>query len=168
MPHTFRFVPRLLALLLSLAAGAALAQPNQLPPSSQTIYKVQMPDGSIVFTDSVPRGAKVLEQRENKPQVTIPSPSSRPAASAAPAKGTIPTALDKAIAEVDAAERALADAKLALDQAREPQEGDRIGLKGGGSRLSPEYEERLRRLELRVTDAEERVRKAYEARNSAR
>ena len=154
------------ALLAACIVQATAAQQTSSPPS-RTIYKVQMPDGSIVFTDSVPRGGKVIEQREHKPQVTIPLPSSRPA-STAPATGAIPTALDKAIAEVDAAERALADAKAALDRAREPQEGDRIGLKGGGSRLSPEYEERLRRLELRVSDAEERVRKAYEARNSAR
>ncbi len=79
-----------------------------------------------------------------------------------------PSALDKASGDVEAAERALQEAKADLERGREPQEGERLGLKGGGSRLSPAYEERVRQLEQRVTLAEERLRAAYAARNAAR
>jgi hypothetical protein len=161
-----RRLPVVVALLAAFSVEAAVAQSS--PPPSKKIYKVQMPDGSVVYTDSVPRGAKVLEQREGQPQLTIPPPVAPRPAGAAPAATKGPSAIDRATAEVDAAERALADAKATLEQAREPQEGDRIGLKGGGSRLTPEYEERIRRLEMQVTQAEDRLRKAHEARNAAR
>ena len=40
------------------------------------IYKVQMPDGSVLYSDSVPSGGKVLEEREAKstPRVTTLPP----------------------------------------------------------------------------------------------
>jgi hypothetical protein len=163
-----------LATLLTLGVGpAAFAQnapARELPPPAQKIFKVQMPDGTVVFTDTVPRGAKVLEERDasRSPQVTIPPPS-RPAATSRPtADPRAPSALDKASSEVEAAERALQDAKAELERGREPLEGERLGLKGGGTRLSPAYEERVKQLEQRVAQAEERLRAAYAARNAAR
>ena len=161
-------------LMLGVGSSAVIAQnaPAQaLPPPAQKIYKVQMPDGSIVFTDSVPRGAKVIEERDasKAPQLTIPPPA-RPTASTRPpaADARSPSSIDKASGEVEAAERALREAQAELERGREPQEGERLGLKGGGSRLSPEYETRVRQLELRVTQAEERLKAAYAARNAAR
>ena len=163
------------ATLLALGAGpSALAQnaPAQvLPPPAQKIFKVQMPDGSVVFTDTVPRGAKVLEERDasrGPQQVTIPPPSRPAAASRAPADARQPSAIDKATGDIEAAERALQEAKADLERGREPLEGERLGLKGGGTRLSPAYEDRLRQLEQRVAQAEERLRAAYAARNAAR
>ena len=43
------------------------------------IYKVQMPDGSVLYSDSVPSGGKVLEEREAKstPRVDSASYSTR-------------------------------------------------------------------------------------------
>ena len=163
----------LMVLTLALGPSAVLAQnaPAQsLPPPAQKIYKVQMPDGSVVFTDTVPRGAKVLEERDasRSPQLTIPAPSRSPAGRPPAPDARQPSALDKASGEVEAAERALQEAKADLERGREPQEGERLGLKGGGSRLSPAYEERVRQLEQRVTVAEERLRAAYAARNAAR
>ena len=150
--------------------------------AAQTIYKVQMPDGSVMFTDTLPPEAKILEQRQGK------SPA-RPAASG-PATPATPTtqvppqgigfdgsavqparkssALDTAMAEVNDAERALLAAKKKLELGREPLAGERLGLKGGGSRLSPEYEARVEGLERDVANAELRLQRAYEARNAAR
>ena len=50
-------------LRLLLVAGLALSG----TVAAQTIYKVQTPDGSILFTDAPPAGSKVLEEREVKP-----------------------------------------------------------------------------------------------------
>jgi hypothetical protein len=70
--------------------------------------------------------------------------------------------------EVQEAERVLAEARRARDQGREPLEAERQGLKGGGMRTLPTYDERQRALDDAVAAAEERVRRAYEARNVAR
>jgi hypothetical protein len=151
--------------------------------ASATIYKVRMPDGTILFTDSPPAGAKVLEQRE-----TVPPPP-RPPAKAAPATGaTTPRqsdkaapaasgpaatpsgsqAIDAAMAEISDAERELAAARRKLEAGREPLPGERLGTAGGRSRLSPEYENRIADLEREVTAADARVKRAYEARNALR
>jgi hypothetical protein len=148
-----------------------------------TIYKVRMPDGTILFTDSPPAGAKVIEQRE-----TLPPPP-RPPAKAAPAPGaatprasdkaaSTPSgpaatpsgsqAIDAAMAEISDAERELVAARRKLEAGREPLPGERLGTAGGRSRLSPEYESRIADLEREVAAADARVKRAYEARNALR
>lgn len=161
---------------------AALCATVPLLAAAQTIYKVQMPDGSILFTDAPPPEAKVLEERETK---AAPAPATRPATplpgtSAKPPPGIGPdgmplaltgrkaSALDTATAEVNDAERALAAAKQRLEQGREPLPGERLGLKGGGSRLTPEYQARVAALERDVATAEARLKRAYDVRNAAR
>jgi hypothetical protein len=163
--------PPLLAVLcaglLALAAGA-WAQ-------ARTIYKVQLPDGRIEFTDQVPRGAKVLETIEPREGNRLPPPA-RPAPPPPPAGsdgqpqpgGPPVSAIEAAMKEVQDAERALAEARRARDQGREPRDTERQGLKGGGTRILPAYEERQRALDDAVAAAEARVRRAYEARNAAR
>jgi hypothetical protein len=150
--------------------------------AAQTIYKVEMPDGSILFTDAPPPGAKVLEEREatSSPRPAPRTSSMPPGTSASPAPGfgpdgmpiataaRKPSALDSAISEVNEAERALAVAKQKLEQGREPLPGERLGLKGGGSRLTPEYQARVAALERDVATAEARLKRAYDARNAAR
>jgi hypothetical protein len=150
-----------------------------------TIYKVQLEDGSILFTDSPPPGSKILEEREPKsparaaPPRSVAGPVTTPqsAAAAAAAAGIPPGStvtplkggsLDAAMAEVSAAERELAVLRRKLELGREPLPGERLGLKGGGSRLSPEYEARVGELEREVAAAEARLKRAYEARNAAR
>ncbi len=147
---------------------------------AQSIYKVQLPDGSIMFTDTPPPDAKVLEEREAK---SSPRPAARtatPTSGAArqpmpgplgePAPAAVPKVrpIDAAMQEIDAAERAVQVAKRRLELGREPLPGERLGLAGGGSRLSPEYEARVAGLEREVTDAESRLTKAHAARNAAR
>ncbi|MGE5712373.1 MAG: DUF4124 domain-containing protein [Betaproteobacteria bacterium] len=161
---------------------AALAVALPCLAVSQTIYKVQMPDGSVMFTDTPPPDAKILEQREGRSparQASSPAPVPTVPATQVPAQGIgfdgqplqpvrKSSALDAAIAEVNEAERALQLAKRKLELGREPKEGERLGLKGGGSRLTPEYEARLEGLERDVANAELRLQRAYEARNAAR
>lgn len=148
-----------------------------------TIYKVQMPDGTILFTDSPPANGKILEERESKstrpPVKAAPSTaggatgmSDKPAIpvlqSPPPRGGAAPQNLDAANAEVTAAERELTVVRRKLEVGREPFPGERLGTAKGGSRLSPEYESRIAGLEREVAAAEERVKRAYEARNALR
>jgi hypothetical protein len=146
------------------------------PAVAATIYKVEMPDGSILFTDTPPQGAKILEERDasrsQPPAVRAPTATPRPlpGMSSEPASANAPKArpIDAAIQEIESAERALQVAKRRLELGREPLPGERLGLAGGGSRLSPEYEARVAGLEKEVADAEARLKRAYEARNAAR
>ena len=146
---------------------------------AQSIYKVQLPDGSIMFTDTPPPGAKVLEEREAKSaprpatRTTTPTTAARqpmPGPLGEPAPAVAPKArpIDAAIQEIEAAERAVQVAKRRLELGREPLPGERLGLAGGGSRLSPDYEARVAGLEREVADAESRLTKAHAARNAAR
>lgn len=169
---------------LGLAVAPALAV--------ATIYKVQMPDGTILFTDSPPAAGKILEERESK-STPRPAPKPAPATSGAAAgtsdkpaipvlpspaprsgsgpglpPGMAPQNLEAANAEVTAAERDLVVARRKLEVGREPLPGERLGTAKGGSRLSPEYESRIAGLEREVAAAEERVKRAYEVRNSMR
>ena len=151
-----------------------------------TIYKVQMPDGTILFTDAPPAEGKVLEERATKSTPRPPAKAASPGGAGpatgssapppirvlptpAPATGQareVPRNLDAAIAEVTAAERELAVARRKLEVGREPLPGERLGTAKGGSRLSPEYESRVGELEREVAAAEQRVKRAYETRNA--
>jgi hypothetical protein len=144
--------------------------------AASTIYKVQMPDGSIMYTDTVPAGAKVLEERETKARPrAVPATPRGVAAEGTQGRVIAPPLtpreadrLDTAVNEIAEAERALAVSRRKLELGREPLPGERLGLAGGGSRLSPEYEARQRQLEAEVSSAEMRLKRAYEARNAAR
>ena len=144
---------------------------------AQSIYKVQTPDGSILFTDTPPPGSKILEERSAKPtpRISGTSTTSRPAVRSVPigpagvgASPRSPSSIDAAMQEVTSAEAAVQVAKRRLELGREPLPGERLGLAGGGSRLTPEYEARVAGLEREVADAEARLKRAHEARNAAR
>ena len=167
-------------MLRLIFAGFVAAAPLAAIAQS-TIYKVQMPDGSVMYSDSVPSGGKVLEERESKstPRVTtLPSqtagkgapPSTavtRPGVPPAfvprqgnPAKGAVPT---ESVANL---ERELAVAKRKLELGREPLPGERRGLAGGGSRLTPEYEARIAAMEREVAATEAKLKNAYDNRRN--
>lgn len=142
--------------------------------TAQTIYKVQTSDGSVLFTDNPPPGSKVLEERvaQSTPRPAPPPTTKQavptpPMAAAAPMPGQS-TTIDAAMQELGASQAALQVAKRRLELGREPLPGERRGLAGGGSRLTPEYEARIASLEREVADAEARVQRAQAARNAAR
>jgi hypothetical protein len=160
--------PLLLAFLVALPCFA----------SAQSIYKVQTPDGSILFTDTPPPGSKILEERSAKPAPrapgnaagSAPAPKGASPGSAAPGAASAPSAhsIEAAMQEVKSAEAAVQVAKRRLELGREPLPGERRGLAGGGSRLTEEYQSRVAGLEREVADAQERLKRAYDARNDAR
>ncbi len=155
---------------------AACVAAAPLVVAGQTIYKVQMPDGSVLFTDSVPAGAKVLEEREAKvtpravalpgkalppPQGAVPRPGAQPGAIMRPLN---PNGKGPPLENAATLERELAVARRKLELGREPLPGERRGLAGGGSRLTPEYEARIAAMERDVAATEEKLKRAYSAR----
>lgn len=171
-------------MLIRLGAVAAIIVPAVA--FAQTLYKQVRPDGSIIYSDRPVPGAKVLETTDTPPPPP-PPPAQKAGARTAGGPGKAPevrqagegkpaaskaakseNALDKADAEVRAAQEALEAAKHAREAGEEPLPGERLGTATGGSRLSDAYEERQRQLEKAVTDAEARLQRAYDARNAAR
>ena len=153
----------ILAVCLACAPLLATGQPM--------IYKVQMPDGSVLYSDTVPSGGKVLEEREAKSTPRVNTLPSQPAARAgvspnlvrpiAPVnKGAAPPA------NIETLERELAVAKRKLELGREPLPGERRGLAGGGSRLTPEYEARIAAMEREVQATEAKLKSAYDSRRN--
>ena len=143
-------------------AGAPLMANGQ-----SMIYKVQMPDGSVLYSDSVPSGGKVLEEREAKstPRVTtLPSQPAGTRSGVAPARPAAPTKSAGSTENIANLERELAAAKRKLELGREPLPGERRGLAGGGSRLTPEYEERIAAMEREVATTEAKLKSAYDSR----
>lgn len=163
---------RCLGLCLALACAAAAQAQN-------VIYKVRYADGTIGFTDSPPRDAKILERRDLSSNANVmPAAAPRandperagasPRAPAAASSGAAAADLSAAWQEISDAQRALDEAQRALESGREPLPGERLGLAGGGSRLSPDYDARVRGLEEAVAAAEARLKDAHAARNAAR
>ena len=161
--------------MLRMIFAVCLATAPLIVAGQSMIYKVQMPDGSVLYSDTVPSGGKVLEEREAKstprvnvqptqpgkgapPTAVITRPAVPPGSAArpgSPAKGAAPPA------NIETLERDLAVAKRNLELGREPLPGERRGLAGGGSRLTPEYEARIAALERQVAMTEEKLKDAY-------
>jgi len=150
--------------LLAAALAAAAA-----PALADTIYKYERGDGSVVYSDTPVRDARLVE-RFSVAQATAQPP--RPAAPeaqrpAAPAGDRI-ARLDAADAEVRAAQQAVDAAKTRLGQGSEPLPGERVGIGGGRSRLTQDYFARQQALEEELVRANARLEAAYRQRNDAR
>ncbi len=76
--------------------------------------------------------------------------------------------LDAADAQVKTALANLERAKKKLEAGREPLPDERVGLKGGKSRLTDAYFKRIGRLEKAVKETEARLDRAYRARSDAK
>ncbi|HYM47809.1 MAG TPA: hypothetical protein VES91_04970 [Burkholderiaceae bacterium] len=164
--------------MLRLILAVCLAAAPLIAAGQPMIYKVQMPDGSVLYSDSVPSGGKVLEEREAKSTPRVATPPNQPAGKGAPAQAAVtrpgstpvpimrpgvPTKGAAPPENISALERELAVAKRKLELGREPLPGERRGLAGGGSRLTPEYESRIAAMEREVAATEARLKRAYEA-----
>jgi hypothetical protein len=162
--------------MLRMIFAVCLATAPLIVAGQSMIYKVQMPDGSVLYSDNVPSGGKVLEEREAKstPRVNVqpvqPGRGAPPTQTAVTRPGVppssamrpgIPTKGVPPPVNIETLERDLAIAKRNLELGREPLPGERRGLAGGGSRLTPEYEARIEALERQVAMTEARLKDAY-------
>ena len=146
----------MLILALTLTALAAHAQ--------GFYYQSIMPDGRTVIGDEPAPGAKEVRKMPLA-KGNVSAPVSSPAQ-----PGGIPQqqALDSADATVRQAQQQLEAAKAALEGSREPLPGERIGIAGGGSRLTDAYFQRVKKLEDNVTAAQRRLDDAHSTRGSIR
>jgi hypothetical protein len=162
--------------MLRVIFAVCLATAPLIVAGQSMIYKVQMPDGSVLYSDNVPSGGKVLEEREAKstPRVNVqpvqPGRGAPPTQTAVTRPGVPPSAVmrpsipTKGAAppvNIETLERELATAKRRLELGREPLPGERRGLAGGGSRLTEEYEARIAGLEREVAMIEAKLMDAY-------
>jgi hypothetical protein len=134
----------LAALLAAFPAGAA-----------QTLYKSIMPDGKVVYGEKPVPGAKHVDTVEPPPAktgTTTVTPDEKARAAQAAARQAQSTAA------LDDARKALQKAEAARDAGKEPLPGERLGIVGGGSRLTDAYFERQKALGLAVDAARKRVR----------
>jgi hypothetical protein len=160
----------LVAIFGSLLCASVAAQDK--------IYKVRLPDGRVLFTDTPPPGATIEAEREAPPPPPVPPPppnrdaqmrSLRQQAKQVEDRARDRTEkLNRAYAAVQTAEADLATARQQLEAGREQQPGERIATARGGTRTTPAYEERIAGLERAVTEAEQRLAKANEDLNAAR
>jgi hypothetical protein len=140
-------ISRRFALLLILAALAAGAY-------AQNVYRSVMPDGKVVYGNAPEPGAKESKQVNLPPPNIVPPPPPMPANAPAAAGNSTSNST------VAAAQQNLETAKKALEDGREPRDGERIGVaKGGGasSRLTDAYFQRVKVLEDAVTAAQNQL-----------
>lgn len=133
---------------LAIAPGAARAQP---------IYKSTMPDGRVIYGQKPSPGAERVNEIAPPPAQT----------GTATVTGQETLRLEqrmKARAQSAGAQSELEDARRQLEQAesgreaaKEPQPGERVGLAGGGSRLSDAYHQRQKSLDATLAAARKRV-----------
>jgi len=155
--------------MLRLILAVCLAGAPLLATGRPMIYKVQMPDGSVLYSDTVPSGGKVLEEREAKSTPRVNTLPSQPAGTRPGVSPNIVRPANRGAAppaNIETLERELAVAKQKLELGREPLPGERRGLAGGGSRLTPEYEARIAAMEREVAATEAKLKNAYESRRN--
>ena len=126
------------------------------PVLAQAVFRSVMPDGKIIYGDKPAPGAKESKQ-VNLPPPNISSPAQPSAGAASPRDAPAPEGNNNA--DVENARRNLEAAKKALEEGREPRDGERTGVarKPGGaanSQLNESYYQRVKSLEDAVTAAQ--------------
>ena len=130
--------------------------------SAETAYRSVDEQGNVTFSDKKPvSGSTQVEQVSI--DAPVPSAEDQQEAiqreaelkKAASQTGTS-TAPDKT-GQKKAARQAVKSAEKGLIEATQVREGDRIGTAGGGSRLRPEYHERVREAEAELDRAKKEM-----------
>jgi hypothetical protein len=163
-----------------LLPSIALLALAAVPAAAQTAYKSTMPDGRVIYGDAPMPGARKVEQ------ISVAAPRmGEGGAGAAPGgdrdrgstgdgdQGRARQQDDMARARmaereqqrqrVREAEETLRVAEEAKRNGEEPLPGERIGVAGGGSRLTEEYFQRQKQLADDVTNARQALEQARKA-----
>lgn len=161
----------------------AIEQPAPLGKPANTAYRQILPDGRVIYSDRVIKGAKVDQviDTDARGSIVVTEPPTRPATIPPRVEPTpvkrVPSAtdpnrpktLDEATADVIRAEMLLEDARRQQKTGEEPLPSERTGnADRRTSRLNEEYWARQERLTQRVKEAEEMVKKAQMERDAAR
>jgi hypothetical protein len=142
-----------------------------------------MPDGRVVYSDKVLKGARLDHTITVEPSIKGNSwtteSGSRPIvrqqaertpirkADSSPASGNT-RSLDEATSDVIRAEMLLEDARKRQQAGVEPLPGERTANKAGGSRLNEAYDARQKLLAREVANAEAMLKEAAANRNRLR
>lgn len=142
------------------------------PAQSQAIFKSVDSSGRVIYSQEPVAGAVTVEKVDVTPKVVVDRPpAARQGAADAQRAETQRQSEEfrlrqaareaqrqKAMEEVNAAERALGAAQKALVAGQEPTEiGDRQGIGGVRSRPTEQYLDRVRRLEAELEAAKKRL-----------
>ena len=142
------------------------------PVGAWEVYRYRMPDGSVVYTHEVSTTGKLEEI------IGAPPPDSAQVEQALRVKrkreddrinliaSQREADLNVVVAEISNQTTALEAAKQKLKSGLEPGPDERLGTAGGHTLLSPAYWQRVRKLQLAVDNARERLDDAYAARNA--
>lgn len=150
----------------SLLSGCLAALSLAAAPIAfaQALYKSTLPDGSVVYSEKPVPGAVRVEKLAPPPAKTgtvLVTPEEIKRTEEAAKKRAAEAAAREAALEE--ARRQLKAAEAARDAGIEPLPGERIGIAGGGSRLSEAYWERQKKLEQAVEAARKRLEEAQRA-----
>lgn len=147
------------ALVLLLGVSGVLAQ---------VVYKSTMPDGKVIYAEKPVPGAKRVDKIEPPPAktgMTALTPEEKARAEQAAKARAEQQAKERAAAEakqvdLEAARKQLQQAQAARDKGKEPLPGERLGIVGGGTRLTEAYHARQKTLDEAVQAARKRVEEA--------
>lgn len=144
-------------------------------PAAAQVFKSTMPDGRVVFGDKPePNAVRVEELAPESPTGPIDPRQAeearqrqqREAAEAGRRDKARQAKLDAIDKEIEAAEKDLRAARQRLEEATEPEAGERTGTTGKGrSRLNPDYWERQENLQKEVQKQTERLERARRQRS---
>jgi hypothetical protein len=138
-------------LLLVILATAAFQT------AAETAYRSVDEQGNVTFSDTPVSGAA----QEEKVSIEAPAPSMEHQQETMQREAELQKAAgqagaSRAASQADrqkAASQNVREAEKRLEDASQVREGDRQGTARGGSRLSPEYQERVRKAEEEVDRA---------------
>jgi len=179
---TRSFFPHYLPLALLLAGTPfavhaaeeiTITAPARIGKPAEKVYRQVMPDGKIVYSDKLIKGAKLDEtlapdpaantwKSESGKRPVIPPRVERTPVNKVPSIAALDRqrSFQDAQADVIKAEMLLEDAKKRQQAGIEPLPGERTGNAGGGSRLNEQYLARQQRLKEDVAEAEAMLRRA--------
>ena len=134
---------------------------------AQTVFKSTMPDGRVVYGEkAVPGAARVETLEPLPPKAGISGLTAEEKARAAKIdrqRATASGAASQGERELEEARRHLQQTEAAREAGKEPLAGERIGIAGGGSRLTEAYHARQKSLDDAVDAARKRVSDAQRA-----
>lgn len=128
---------------------------------AQPVYKSTMPDGKVVYGEKPVAGAKRVDTIEPPPAKTgvtgLTAEEKARAEKLARERSAAAASAEQSGNALDAARKALAQAEAARDAGKEPLPSERIGIAGGGTRLTEAFFARQKNLEAAVVAARKRL-----------
>lgn len=154
--------------LMKIACFCAFAAIACSPVAlAQTVYKSVMPDGKVIYGEKPTPGAAKVETLEPPPPKTgiqglTPEEKARAEQLARQRAATAAAAATEQ-KRLDEARKQLQQAEAAREAGKEPLPTERIGIVGGGTRLTEAYFTRQKALEDAVAAARKRLSEAQQA-----